>query len=189
MKNTLIALTLVLGISGAAFGETLEQKRDAKLAEPWLKKAAWFTDYDKALSEAKASGKPIFADFTRSYAPCPYCTEIEEGVFSDPAFAEWSKEVVLLCHVTTGIKTDPHQDLLAKKGGQGFPYLVFLDAEGEVIAAHEGEQTVAGFREGLGKARAFLDLRKKAEAGDKAARFQVLETRYGQGTLTSEACE
>ena len=69
MKNTLIALFLILGFSGAAFaGETLEQKRAAKLAEPWLKKAAWFTDYDKALSEAKASGKPIFAYFTRSYA-------------------------------------------------------------------------------------------------------------------------
>ena len=46
----------------------LEQRRDAKLAEPWLKQCAWFTDYDKARTEAKATGKPIFAYFTRSYA-------------------------------------------------------------------------------------------------------------------------
>jgi hypothetical protein len=48
--------------------DPLVRKRDAKLAEAWLTKAPWFTDYDKAREEAKASGKPIFAYFTRSYA-------------------------------------------------------------------------------------------------------------------------
>jgi hypothetical protein len=32
-----------------------------------------------------------------------------------------------------------------KKGGKGFPYLVMMDAQGEVILAHNGARTVAGF--------------------------------------------
>ena len=48
--------------------EELVQKRDAKLGEPWLKAAPWFTDYDKALAEAKKTGKPVLAFFSRSYA-------------------------------------------------------------------------------------------------------------------------
>ena len=48
--------------------DPLVQKRDAKLSEAWIKKAAWFTDYGKAKAEAKATGKPIFAYFTRSYS-------------------------------------------------------------------------------------------------------------------------
>lgn len=47
----------------------LAKKRDQKLASPFLKKAAWFTDYDKAREAAQESGKIIFAYFTRSYAP------------------------------------------------------------------------------------------------------------------------
>ncbi|MBI2933143.1 MAG: hypothetical protein HYY16_15980, partial [Planctomycetes bacterium] len=45
----------------------LMRRRDKKLAEDWVKKASWFTDYDKAREEAKKADKLIFAYFTRSY--------------------------------------------------------------------------------------------------------------------------
>ena len=66
-----LLLAFLAGLTSPALAEedaTLVQKRDEKLQAEWLKKAAWITDYDKALAEAKASGKPIFAYFTRSYA-------------------------------------------------------------------------------------------------------------------------
>ena len=70
MKRSALGMLLTcLVLTGSvAHAASMEEKRDAKLAEAWLKKAAWITDYDKALQEAKASGKPIFAYFTRSYA-------------------------------------------------------------------------------------------------------------------------
>lgn len=49
--------------------DPLEERRDAKLKSPFLTKAAWITDYDQALAESKKVGRPIFAYFTRSYAP------------------------------------------------------------------------------------------------------------------------
>lgn len=46
-----------------------EKLRDEKLAKEVFQKAPWIVDdYDKALAQAKETGKPIFAYFTRSYA-------------------------------------------------------------------------------------------------------------------------
>ena len=49
--------------------EELQSKKDAKLAEEWLKNADWILDYDQAMAKAEETGKPIFAYFTRSYSP------------------------------------------------------------------------------------------------------------------------
>ena len=48
--------------------EQLKKQRDEKLALPVFKKAGWIFDYDQARAEAKKTGKPIFAYFSRSYA-------------------------------------------------------------------------------------------------------------------------
>ena len=60
---------LMLLALAATSQDTLEARRDAKLASPFLKKAPWRTDYDEARRLARESKKPIFAFFTRSYAP------------------------------------------------------------------------------------------------------------------------
>ncbi len=49
--------------------EQLASQRDDKLAEDWVKKGNWVTDWDKAQADAKKSGELIFAYFTRSYSP------------------------------------------------------------------------------------------------------------------------
>jgi hypothetical protein len=48
--------------------EELTKKRDEKLKLPFLSKAGWITDWDKARADAKKNEKLIFAYFTRSYA-------------------------------------------------------------------------------------------------------------------------
>ena len=48
--------------------EELIKLREEKLAKPVFKLAPWKTDYDAVRAEAKASGKPMFAYFSRSYA-------------------------------------------------------------------------------------------------------------------------
>lgn len=107
----------------------------------------------------------------------------------EDGFAAWAKDYVLLCHITTRVEGDPHQDLLQEKGGTGFPYLVYLDAEGNVLGRHQGERTVAGFRESGGKAREFLELKKKAEGGDKAAGFDCLIARMEMGLVEEDEIE
>ena len=72
-----LALAALLALPGLASAQgrpaptqdELKAKYTAKLALPFLKKAEWLTDYDKALATAKQSGKFIFAYFSRSYSP------------------------------------------------------------------------------------------------------------------------
>ncbi|MCE9582526.1 MAG: thioredoxin family protein [Planctomycetes bacterium] len=71
MKTLSIAAAVFLAFSSIASAQSnddLKKRKEKELQEPFLKKAAWILDYDKALAAAKKSGKPIFAYFTRSYA-------------------------------------------------------------------------------------------------------------------------
>jgi hypothetical protein len=165
----------LLGVLPAQSQEKLAELRDAKLASEWLEKADWITDYDKARAAAKESGKPIFTYFTRSYAHCPPCAALEKSALMRPEFAEFGKQVVLFCHVTSHVEGDPYQNLLSEKGGSGFPYLVFMDANGDVIAVHDGERDVEGLTATLHQAQDFLKLREKAASGDPAARIELFQ--------------
>ncbi len=66
--RTLTTLALLAACS-VARAQSLEANLEDKLKQPFLAKAAWLTDYDKAREEAKKTGKPIFTYFTRSYTP------------------------------------------------------------------------------------------------------------------------
>lgn len=66
--TALAVAALVVLLASPVAAQSMEAKRDAKMAEAWTKKANWIFDYDKAREEAKKSGKHIFAYFTRSYA-------------------------------------------------------------------------------------------------------------------------
>jgi hypothetical protein len=52
-----------------AAAETLEEKFAAKMAKPFTTAAPWVLDYEEALKQARETGKPVFAYFTRSYHP------------------------------------------------------------------------------------------------------------------------
>ncbi len=69
LKQAALAAVLLVAAAGAARAQSLEEKRDQKLASAFMKKAPWLSDYDAARAEAKKSGKAIFGYFTRSYSP------------------------------------------------------------------------------------------------------------------------
>lgn len=197
VKTTLArgcAVTLILSLALPALAQDdMIKRRDEKLNESWVKKAAWITDFDKAREAAKDSGKPIFAYFTRSYSVCPYCYRLEASVFGEDVirtgweerlpdaetraknlkeFQEWSKNCVLFLHVTSRVEGDKYQKLASRRGSSGFPYLAFLDANGDLLAGRVSRD-VKSFEFSLNKAREVKqeldDLAKRSEAGDKEA--------------------
>ncbi|MBK8096871.1 MAG: hypothetical protein IPK26_07180 [Planctomycetes bacterium] len=90
--------------------------------------------------------------------------------------------------MTSQVETDKYQGLLREKGGRGFPYLVFMDAEGEVTAK-QGERTVAAFQATLSALSAVADLQKKATAGDKVATVDLLLAEMTLGRLDLAAAK
>ncbi len=89
-------------------------------------------------------------------------------------FKTWAQNVVLFNHITSRIAGAKYGNLLSEKGGKGFPYLVFMDAEGNVVAQHKGARDAGGFAKTAEKAKQMLDVRAKAAAGDPGAQFDVL---------------
>jgi tetratricopeptide (TPR) repeat protein len=99
---------------------------------------------------------------------------VEGGAFLDPKFADFAKDVVLFCHVTSKVPDEPHADLARAKGVEGFPGILVLDAEGVVVARHEGPREVAEFGKLVASGRETLDLQKRAAGGDVAASTELL---------------
>jgi hypothetical protein len=67
--NRSITFLLVLLFAGAAVADELRDKYDDKIRKDFINKIPWEQNYDQALAKSKETGKPIFAYFTRSYAP------------------------------------------------------------------------------------------------------------------------
>jgi protein disulfide-isomerase len=123
----------------------------------------WQTDVPKAQAEAKAGKKMVMLDFTGSDW-CGWCIRLNREVFSEPAFAKYAKENLVLVEVdfpqrkqqSDELKKANHA-LQEKYKVEGYPTIIVLNSAGEKI----GE---LGYMPGGSKAFiAELDkLRKKA---------------------------
>jgi len=96
---------------------------------------------------------------------------------------------VLLFHVTTKIENHPHDDILSKKGGGGFPYVAILDGDGDVLAPHGYEKGFSPdtFRAVTATAKENGAVKARAASGDAAAKKQFFLLQLGFGTLSVEA--
>jgi hypothetical protein len=94
---------------------------------------------------------------------------VEGGPFLTDEFVEFSKKYVLFLHVTSRVEGRKNDELFFDYDGREFPTLLLLDAEGELLARRSSDFTVEQFAALGGKAYRYLDLKKKADAGDEAA--------------------
>jgi len=61
-----------------------------------------------------------------------------------------------------------------------------MNEDGDVLAAHEGPRTVDGFEETGKKAQKFVDLKKKADKGDKGAKIELIIADLEGGRITPD---
>lgn len=163
----------------------LTQLRDEKVAAAVFKLTNWSFEYEAALARAAKEDKLVFAYFTRSYASCRPCTRLEEGALSERGFAEFGKQVVLFCHVTSHVDGDANPGLLHDKGGRAFPYLVFMTSAGDVLAKlGPRDRTVAAFEETRAACIRYLALEKRLGCGDESVAPDLLIARIEMGGTT-----
>jgi len=84
---------------------------------------------------------------------------------------------VLFLHVTTRIKDRKDEMLFGQKGGTGFPTFMFMDPKGGVLAKQPGVldiERMTGLHDKAKERRAaFVELQKKAAAGDEKAKMKL----------------
>ena len=114
----------------------------------------WLTDYDAALAQAKAEGKPLFVDFTG--VTCTNCRWNEKNVFPRDDVKQQLSQYVRVQLYTDRPGDVPNQKLqLAKFGDVALPlYGVVNPQTGAVVDKYAGTITdVGGFTRFLSRSR------------------------------------
>jgi thiol:disulfide interchange protein DsbD len=108
----------------AGLGSSKQAEKGAHLQ---LARIKTVQDFDRALGEAKAAGRPLMLDFYADW--CVSCKEMEHRTFTDPRVqAELARAVLLQADVTANDEAD--QALLQRFGILGPPTIVFYGADG-----------------------------------------------------------
>ncbi|MFN3653658.1 MAG: protein-disulfide reductase DsbD family protein [Armatimonadota bacterium] len=114
----------------------------------------WLENYDAALQQAKAEGKPVFIDFTG--VTCTNCRVMEDTVFPLPEVSQEFQKFVTV-RLWTDKETDEsrrYADLQLEKFGQTtLPLYVVITPEGEKLAESTFNTNVDQFVGFLRRAR------------------------------------
>ena len=131
----IIALGLLLVAGTACTAETAKSDTNDDYSE-----GEWFTRVDEGLEAAQEKEKPVFLLFTGSDW-CVWCKKLSNEVLNKEAFSNWAKDNMILVKLDFLRKTKQPADIkkyqrkIAKKYGiRGFPTVLLLDKNGEVIA-------------------------------------------------------
>jgi thioredoxin-related protein len=115
--------------------------------------------YADAQKASKASGKPMYLHFTTTW--CGWCRKIESDIYAKPEGKKALADFVtatLDCTVAKGEQAAGEVkiniDLMQKFGGSGYPFLVILTPEGDLLNSWAGYAPMPRFETELQKAQA-----------------------------------
>lgn len=94
----------------------------------------WNTDLNSALTTAQNTNKHVLVDV---YAPwCGYCKEMDKNTFQNPQVQEKLSNYVLV-----KINGDENPDFMMKYQIYGYPTILILDPDGNIV------KTISGYQE------------------------------------------
>jgi thioredoxin-related protein len=92
----------------------------------------WRTDYNAGCREAKEKNRPILLDFGN--AGCFWCKKLDATTFRKPEIVRRIGEHF----VAIKVDGDKYPALVQSLGISSYPTLIFTNADGEIVAKHEG---------------------------------------------------
>ncbi len=118
-----------------------EEVESAELVETsGYEPGTWITDYQLALGYSEALSRPVLINFTGSDW-CPWCFKLRDEVFIQPEFDSYAKDNLILLTIDFPQKKKlpeaeaSSNDALAKQFGiEGFPTILLVNAEGDILA-------------------------------------------------------
>ena len=112
---------------------------DLKVRESYSTSTQWFESYEDAHRESLRTGKPMLAVFSGSDW-CGPCIQLKKNVFDSPNFMSWAAENVVLLELDFPKRSpqspklqSQNQRLAEKYDITGYPTVLYLDANGEVL--------------------------------------------------------
>lgn len=146
----------------------------------------WYTDYDAAVSRARAENKPIILDFTGSDW-CGWCIAMRRQVFDTPAFLEYAGDKFILLEVdlphNTSHMTEEqlrrNRQLVERYGVTTFPSVLVITPDGTLTGGFSGGRLdMPSITQTLNLARDNAELLRKAAALSGLQRAHVLKMYY-----------
>ena len=114
----------------------------------WAKDIEWLKSYDTALEQAKKDKKIVLVDIYTDW--CGWCKKLDRDTYSDKDVqAKVAKDFI-------AVKINPEKNAAGAKLAQqfsvrGFPFIVFVGADGKPISQIGGYVNAAKFLENLEK--------------------------------------
>lgn len=94
----------------------------------------------------------------------------------------------MFLHITTRIPGKKHDGMLSDKGGQGFPYLAWLDSNGDVLAKQD-DRSIEGFAKSGKAVSKYVDLKARFDGGDTSLATELFLVEMDLGKHEYEAAK
>jgi len=111
----------------------------------------WLTNLDEGLKKAKEVNKRVLVDFTATW--CGWCTKLKNEVFEKDEFQKYSGDNLIL----VSIDADQNKELVDKYKVEGFPTVLILSPDGQIL------EQIVGFK----NLESFMEVLKKTEEAAK----------------------
>jgi thiol:disulfide interchange protein DsbD len=96
----------------------------------------WMTDWDAAVEQSRATGRPALVLFTADW--CPACRQFETDTLSDTAVQQHLSENYTLVVVDLSDQSGENLDRARECRVNGIPTLIRYDRDGEEVARSHG---------------------------------------------------
>lgn len=150
----MLLLSMVL-IVGCQAEDTEMKPAEAEVqmpesAEITYEPGTWISDYQLALNLSEELSRPVLINFTGSDW-CPSCFKLRDEVFVQPEFLDYAKSNLILLTIDFPSKkklppaeAQANQALAEQFGIQGFPTILLINSQEDVIAQTGYQQGGAG---------------------------------------------
>lgn len=112
-------------------GETKPQENQEKISilippQPEIKEIKWYNSFEEGLKAAKEEKKSLMVDFEADW--CIWCKRLDETTYKDSQVITLSKKFI-----PVKVNCDTDQTTTRKYEVTGFPTIIFMNSEGQII--------------------------------------------------------
>jgi thioredoxin-related protein len=124
---TILVLILIISMAYGTYNISLSQFKLSDKNNSYLGGLTWSRSVDASLQKAQQENKPVMMYFWAIW--CQYCAKFQTDTLGNPQV----KQILENDYVLVAMDLDVDRDVSNKYGVSYPPYLIFMDAKGNVL--------------------------------------------------------